>query len=265
MADRRSRRTGLARLRPLLPLAVIWSAGLVVLVAVTLQRQVPYDELLLDPNNLAGVPWYTGLVSNLGILGWTTATSTGFFGAWIASYGGRPAATRMLLEGSALSTVLLFDDLFQLHVLVGPLFGLPKYVAYLAYLALAGHWAVSHRHELRRTRLELLLASGGAFAISIGFDQIAGPLTLLSAGQRLLVEDAAKFLGVLAWADYFLLTSGAIVTSIVAELRAGASAGPGPARAASRGRAEYPPPGPPVPAASSGGRPSTPSPPGRSG
>ena len=35
----------------------------------------------------------------------------------------------------------------------------------------------------------------------------------------LVVEDAGKFLGVLAWALYFVFTSGEIVTSIVTELR----------------------------------------------
>jgi hypothetical protein len=219
MAERRSRRTGLSRLQPLIPLGLIWSAGFLVLVSVALQRRVPYDELLLDPNNLAGVPWYTGLVSNLGILGWTTAAVTAFFGAWIALRGGRRSAARMLVEGAGLATVLLFDDLLQLHVLVEPLLGLPKVTAYALYLILAAHWVATQYAELRRTRYELLLAAGAAFAVSIGFDQVAPPIAWLGAEQRLLVEDAAKFLGVLAWAQYFVVTSGRIVTSIVEELR----------------------------------------------
>ena len=220
MADRRSSRTGLARLEPLIPLAAIWSLGLILLVGLALQRQIPYDELLLDPNNLAGVPWYTGLVSNLGILGWTTATATGFFGAWIAHYGNRPAAASMLVKGATLSAILLFDDLLQLHVIVKPLIGLPKVAVYGFYLAVALRWVATQHRELRRTRLELLVAAGGAFALSIGLDQVEALTPWLSSGQRLLIEDAAKFLGVLAWAQYFVLTSGAIVTSIVTELRA---------------------------------------------
>ncbi len=220
MADRRSSRTGLSRFRPLLPLAVIWALGCLLLVGLALQRRVPYDELLLDPNNLVGVPWYTGLVSNLGILGWTTATATGFFGAWIAHYGHRPAAASMLVDGAVLSTILLFDDLLQLHVVVEPLVGIPKPAVYLFYLAVALRWVLRHRTELHRTRLELPVAAAGAFALSIGLDQVSFLVPWLSSSQRLLIEDAAKFLGVLAWAQFFVLTSGAIVTSIVTELRA---------------------------------------------
>ncbi len=223
MAERRTRRTGLSRLRPLLPLAVVWSAGFAVLIGLALQRQVPYDELLLDPNNVAGVPWYTGLVSNLGILGWTTATATGFFGAWIAHYGGRGAAGRMLLEGAVLSSLLLFDDLLQLHVIVEPLFGVPKVVVYGLYATVALHWALTQHRELRRTPIALLVAAGAAFAVSVGLDQVPGLTPLLGSDRQLLAEDAAKFLGVLAWAEFFVLTSGAIVTSIVSELRLAAT------------------------------------------
>lgn len=222
MTERRTNRTGLSRLRPLLPIAIIWAIGLVFLVGLALQRQVPYDELLLDPNNVAGIPWYTGLVSNLGILGWTTATVTAVFGAWIAHYGNRPAAARMLLHGAVLSAVLLFDDLLQLHVILKPALGIPKIAVYIAYLAIAGWWVVSQWRELRRTRAELLVAAGAAFAISIGLDQVAAIVPWLTASQRLLGEDAAKFLGVLAWAQFFTLTTSSIVTSIVTELRAAA-------------------------------------------
>ena len=76
MAERRSTRSNAARLRPLLPLAAIWFVGLLLLSALVVQREVPYDQLLLDPNSINNAPWYTGLVSNLGILGWTTATAS---------------------------------------------------------------------------------------------------------------------------------------------------------------------------------------------
>lgn len=237
MSERRTNRTGLSRLRPLVPIAVIWTMGLVFLVGLALQRRVPYDELLLDPNNVAGVPWYTGLVSSLGILGWTTATVTGFFGAWVAHYGNRPAAARMLVHGAVLSTVLLFDDLLQLHVILKPAVGIPKIAVYVAYLLFALWWVASQWRELRRTRAELLLAAGAAFTVSIGLDQVAGLVPWLGPDQRLLIEDAAKFLGVLAWAQFFTLTSGAIVTSIVTELRQAAVTAATTAEQAARDRA----------------------------
>lgn len=253
MTERRSIRTGSSRLRPLLPLVGIWFLGCLFLVGLVLQRQVPYGELLLDPNSLNKVPWYTGLVSNLGILCWTTATSTAFFGSWLARYGDRRAASIMLGRGAALSTILLMDDLFQLHVAVKPLFGVSKPVVYLVYLLVAGWWVVTQRKEIRRTRAELLLASLCAFGGSIVVDQLGSSVPLLDAQGALLIEDACKFLGVLAWAQYFVLTSSDIVKSIVGELRAKAAAEtdgasqrrrgdraePGSAVAASEDDAEY--------------------------
>lgn len=221
MAERRSNRSHAARLRPLIPLAIIWFVGLALLLGLVAQRQVPYDQLLLDPNNLNKVPWYTGLVSNLGILGWTTATATAFFGSGVARYGNRQAAASMLRRGGVLSCVLLFDDLFQLHVAVKPLFGVSKSMVYVAYLAVAGWWFVTQFREIRRTRVELLIAAGIAFAGSVIVDQVGADAPGLSDQSALLVEDACKFLGVLAWALYFVMTSRDIVRSIVNQLRRG--------------------------------------------
>jgi hypothetical protein len=226
MSERRADRTGLSRLRPLVPLGLLWSAAGALLLGLVLQREVPYDRLLLDPTSVSRVPWYTGLVSNLGVLGWTTAAATGFFGAWIARYGDRPSAARLLGRGATLTTILLLDDLFQLHVIVKPLPGVTKPTVYVLYLVVAGWWVGSQWPELRRTRAELLAAAGAAFAVSIGVDQLGSSMPGLGPEARLVIEDAGKFLGVLAWAQYFVLTSGAIVTSIVTELR-GAAARPG--------------------------------------
>ncbi|MGI9597929.1 MAG: hypothetical protein ACR2QK_17320 [Acidimicrobiales bacterium] len=225
MAERRTSRTSVSRLRPLFPLAAIWFLGCLLLVGLVVQNQVPYDELLLDPNSLNRAPWYTGLVSNLGILGWTTATAAGYFGSWIARYGNRPAASTMLGRGAVLSTVLLLDDLFQLHVAVEPLFGISKPVVYLCYLIVAGWWVATQWREIGRTRSELLLASVGAFGASIVIDQLGATVPGLDQQTSLLLEDACKFLGVLAWAQYFALTASDIVKSIVNELRRA----PGPA------------------------------------
>ena len=181
-----------------------------------------------------GVPWYTGLVSNLGVLGWTVAASVGFLGAWIAASGGRPGAVSMLRGGALLSSILLLDDLFQIHVVVEPLFGISKPVVYAAYLVLTGCWALTELSEIRRTRYELLLAAGAAFFTSVVVDQTGRGVIGLSPSVSLLAEDAAKFLGVLAWAQYFAVTSTDVLRSILAELRGEPVPGDGEATARPR-------------------------------
>lgn len=222
MVERRIQKSRASRLAPLLPLALIWLLGCALIVGLLAQRQVPYDQLLLDPNSLNKVPWYTGLISNLGILGWTTATATGFFGCWVARAGARPGASSMLFWGAALSTVLLLDDLFQLHVVVKVL-GLSKPMVYLGYLVATGLWVLLQLQEIRRTRVELLLAAGAAFAVSVMVDQVGGALPVLTDQATLVLEDASKFLGVLAWAQYFTLTSKDIVSSILRRQAVGAA------------------------------------------
>lgn len=215
VADRRSRVPIADQLRPLIPLAVVWCVALVMLLALIIQDVIPYRELLLDPSYASGAPWYTGLVSNLGILAWTTATVAAAAGAWVSWMGGRLGAAAMLRGGAILSTLLLLDDLFQFHSVIPGRLGLPKSSFYLLYLVLTWWWVISERNELRRTKSKMLIAAGGAFAASIIIDQVG----LGSKDISLVLEDAAKFLGVLAWAMYFVITSRDITRSIITELR----------------------------------------------
>ena len=62
-----------AELSAVRPLAIVWAAGLVVLVTTLGTTDFDDKDVLLDPSHLAGLPWYSGLISNLGVLGWTLA------------------------------------------------------------------------------------------------------------------------------------------------------------------------------------------------
>ena len=171
--------------------------------------------LFIDPSTSAALPWYTGLVSELGILGWAAAATAAAASAFVAGVGRRRGAAWFLVHGCGLGTLLCLDDLLQVHS--GPLLGLlgvPK-VGMLALLAGAVvHWAVIHRRELARTRRGLLAGAATAFALSLAVDVLG-----TGRGIALVVEDGAKLLGILAWAAYFLTTGADIVRSVVAEAR----------------------------------------------
>ncbi len=202
-----------------MPLAIVWLLALALLLPLVTQNVIPYEQLLLDPSHANNLPWYTGLVSNLGILAWTTATVAALGGAWVSHMGGRSRASSMMRGGATLSLLLLLDDLFQFHVVIPNSLGFPKVFFYVGYLVLTWWWVASERHELRRTNTHMLLAAGGAFAASILIDQVG----IGSKDTGLILEDAAKFLGVLAWALYFVLTSRDITNSVVTGLRDEAS------------------------------------------
>ncbi len=210
MSDRRTRRTLSAGLRPLLPLAVLWLAGSLLLYLLIRQEAVPHEQLLLDPNSYSRLPWYAGMVSNFGILGWTTGAVAAAGGAWISRLGSRSTAAELLRGGSLLSALLLLDDLFQLHVVVTKALSMPKVAFYGVYIGLGAWWALSNRAEVMRTRWQLLVAAGAALAGSAIADQIA-PRT----GNGLVIEDSLKFLGILAWAQFYVITGRDITRSII--------------------------------------------------
>jgi hypothetical protein len=106
-------------------------------------------------------------------------------------------------------------------------------MVYALYLAVALWWIVGQRHEVLRTNYEILLTAVALLGLSVVVDQAADRLTgliTLAPDVRLLVEDAPKFVGVLVWAHYFVVTSWAITRSIISELRSRAedTTGTGP-------------------------------------
>lgn len=233
MGDRRQAQPATSGFRSLVSLALLWLLAYGLIVGLTSQNAVPYEQLLLDPSSSNGLPWYTGLVSNLGILGWTTATVTAAGGAWLSSLGNRVGPGRLLRGGALLSMLLMLDDLFQLHIVVSNAVGVGKTVAYVIYVVLAGWWVLENQRELRRTRWPLAMAAGMTFAASIGVDRLGD-----GAGIGLVAEDGFKFLGILAWALYFTWTAGEVARSVVAAAARERHDAPASANAANEQRSD---------------------------
>lgn len=207
-ADVQARHQG----RLLIPLLVAWAAGAAGLTALGVQRSVPLEHLFLDPATVAGAPWYAGAVSQLGIVCWTVAAVASAGGAWVAGQTGRPSAARFLAIGSAVTTVMLADDLLQLHSDVLPrLLGLPKTAAMGLVVGPVILWAIRWYREVVRTRWPMLVGALGGWATSVMVDRVVQP----DEATGLLVEDGAKFLGVLAWAIYFATTAIDITRSTI--------------------------------------------------
>lgn len=211
--DRRSRVPLAAQLRALIPLVAVWGAVFLGLAIIAVQDRVPVQELFLDPAALDGGHWYSGIVSQFGILGWTVAVCAAAGGAMLADMARRPQARSFLASGALVTGLLLADDLLQLHSYHAPKYlGISKEVAYGAYLVLLAGWVWWHRAEVFRTRALVLAAAGLAFLVSIAFDQVQLPL---SENRSLWFEDSAKFFGIVAFATYFVLTVRDIGWSIL--------------------------------------------------
>ncbi|MCC6144137.1 MAG: hypothetical protein IT368_10050 [Candidatus Hydrogenedentes bacterium] len=151
-------------------------------------------DLLVQP--------YHGLVSNLGVLLWTTAMSVALFTAALVRRR-QPAEAAFFTAGGVLSLLLMIDDFFLVHERVLPIyFGLDEKVLFVLYGLLLLAWiALWHRRIFASDWL--LLGYGlGFFALSLGVDIV--PVNL---PQIHFFEDGFKFTGICGWTAWHLRTA----------------------------------------------------------
>ena len=203
MTDRRRAIALRRQVRQLSPLLVLWGLGAMLVAGAGLQRWVSASELFLDPSYVTGAPWYTGVLSNVGILAWTVAACASAAGSWVARQTARPQAAEFLGAAAVVTVVLLADDLLQLHgeVLLG--MGVPQVVGQALMVVPALWWLQRYRAEILRTRWLVLGAALCGLGVSYGVDSVWS----LHGDREVLLEDGAKLLGLLAWAQYFVLTA----------------------------------------------------------
>ncbi len=211
--ERRVRRAWRTPGPVVVPLAAVWLMGLVVL-SIAAQR-TDAQVLFFDPAMSGSDPkWYVGAISQLGILAWSIAALSAAWSAWFARHVGRPKAARFLARGAFATTVLLLDDLFVVHAVASNLLGVPKVVLAVLVVVPAALWAWRHLQDIARTRWPLLAVAVASLALSMIVERSTG--NSFSA-RATLAEDSPKFLGVLAWATYFALTSVDIARSVLTQ------------------------------------------------
>jgi hypothetical protein len=215
--DRRRGFSASEQLKVVGPLVGVWAIGFAVLAAVAWRGRV--GELLLDPSYASGGAWYLGAVSQFGLLAWSVGTVAAAGGSWVLRRTDRHDAARFLAHGAVVGTLLLVDDMFGLHS--GPMsaLGLGKHVALVVLGGPIGVWLVVYRHDIFRTRWQVLACSLVGLGSSAVIDAIIAPDRMDLA---LILEDGPKFLGALAWATYFVITTKDIIDSALRAAQAGA-------------------------------------------
>lgn len=209
--DRRLPRPIAARASTIHRLAGIWLVGLGILAIAAFQNRVPVEDLLLDRALVSGGKWYSGMVTSLVVVAWTTAAVSAFGAAFTSRVAGRHVAASAFASAGAIITLLMLDDLYQLHSsVVPPQFGVPKQALMIVEGGAVVVWFVIHRAEIVRTRWELLVAAQVGFVVSLVVDTVSTPSTL-----NLVVEDGGKLLGVFALAMWAISTAGDLIVSAV--------------------------------------------------
>ena len=184
-------------------------ALLAVLAAATVWRGVPFALLASDPITLGRLPFYAGMLSNLGILFWCSAAAITLFAAALVWQTPDAARSRwFLLVSGTFTSILLLDDFFLIHEIVFPYYlGLPQELLLGTYVVGAITYLIIFRGIILRTDFLILLTAIAALAFSVVVDQLPQVLPM-----HLLWEDGAKLVGAAGWFFYFARTSAQFVT-----------------------------------------------------
>ncbi|MBX3171218.1 MAG: hypothetical protein KF760_27665 [Candidatus Eremiobacteraeota bacterium] len=212
-------------------LAVLWALPLLVLLWLKGQGSLTIQRLTVDPSALAGVPPWTGLLSNAGVLLWFSSATVLLFVART-----RPGARRVVLLPGLLSLVLGLDDGLMLHEellpsLAGVHYTVMQPALYILYAALLGLSLRGLRSQLRGDSCVVLLAAifclGGSVAVDMLLDShllSERNSLVLDEGLAMWLEDGLKLLGIVAWWGYWTDLSARLEQVIALDFEQG---GPG--------------------------------------
>jgi len=204
--------------------SLVWVSSpiLLVLLVISLQNRVPSHDLTRDPLAIAELPFYYGVVSNLGAIAWSAAAAICLFAFF--STDNTLVARRLrsyLLFSGLLTSMLLFDDLFLLHEQFFPEYlSVPKRMVIAIYGVLTILHFVAFRRIVKQTEYFILAIAFACFGVSLFVDLVSSQsLPFFWRLMNYVVEDGAKLLGIAVWLVYFSRVSAAA-------LIAGKSSGP---------------------------------------
>lgn len=173
--------------------------------------RITLSYLTRDVAAIAELPFYAGLVSQLGALVWAASLAVCIFtliviGRQNLNFTG---ARRWLLHASILTAILLFDDVFQFHEEIGEDYlGLSEKLVVLSYIGLALIFVVVNFSEILNSEYLILGLALFLFSLAVFIDganlENFGTLGRFFNDQfETFAEDGLKFAGVITWLFYF--------------------------------------------------------------
>ena len=162
---------------------------------------IPYTHLTRDVLALAHLPPYTGFLSNFGLLVWGSTAAICLFESARLSGPWHWTSLKAFLRYAGLFTLLLtLDDWYLVHEEIFPYLHIPEKLMYAFYAATAPLFMAACWRVIARSDYWVLAVALGLLAVSIGIDQVEIDWFIWAS----LLEDLAKFVGICAWAVYFV-------------------------------------------------------------
>ena len=175
---------------------------------------VPLRQLMLDPTEFTHVPFYTGILANLGILLWAAAASICLFiSVFLPQLVGKVWKEFFLVSG-LVTLLLLLDDLLRIHDEIFPVYlGIKGDVFGVGYVLLIVLYLLRYRTLIFQYPYTFLVMALGLFAISVAID-IAPPFLkkLFPVADVLFLEDSPKLLGIANWLAYFAYLGASVLS-----------------------------------------------------
>ena len=169
--------------------------------------------LTADPAEIAKQPPYVGIVSNLGLVVWAASLASCWISAEVIKRDLRKQSIwqSFFFFSGIITALLMFDDLLQIH---------EQSHVYLQFLSHDGaeltvfsiygmlilYYIVTFRNLFKKTDYLILLLALGFFVISLVFDVNPERINLKESNRSVLLEEGAKFLGIVSWLTYFART-----------------------------------------------------------
>ncbi len=173
------------------------------------KTHIPIANFTRDPAAVANMQPFTGIISNLGILGWCSTATVCFCSSIIARrrVGGQFLASFFFSSG-VITSILLLDDLFLFHETVIPdLLLIRQEMIYAIYFFMILYYLIKFRKSIYNTDFLLLFTAFFFFGLSILID--LSPLT-----EAYILEDGFKLLGITTWAAYMMRSCFTLVESL---------------------------------------------------
>lgn len=189
-------------------LLAVWIPGFVLVAAaviVSVTSDINARQLFQDANTVAGVPFYIGSLSMLGVILWAMTAAICLFVAPRPAEGD-PDLRRLLLVSGIFTLVLMADDAFLFHDDILPRYaGISGDLYGVAYVVAMAVYLLALRSVLARTNYLLLGVALVLFGISAVTDVGSSRLhEFVPAAIVEIVEDGTKLVGIGTWLAYFV-------------------------------------------------------------
>ena len=162
-----------------------------------------------DISALGGLPFYAGLVSQIGGLFWSAALAICLFTYILLRRQDSKSSRQFLLHAALLTAVLMLDDFFLFHEDIGPDYlHIGEKAIVLFYLLLCIGFLLFNIREIMSSEFVILGAALALFGMSIfidgvDLDEIDLYDRLINDQLEIFLEDGLKFVGVATWLAYF--------------------------------------------------------------